>query len=121
MTFDYSKYGAGNFVKFENVGDKVVGIIKHIRDGKDFNGNPCPELILEVNDQGDEQTVTVSQVRLLSLFRQQAPQEGDKIRIEYTAVGPASPGKAPAKEFTLEVKPGPHALAVPGPADEAPF
>lgn len=121
MTFDYSKYTTGDFVQFKDVGDQVVGIIKHLREGKDFNGNPVPELILEVNDQGDEKTLTVSQVKLKVAFAEKMPKEGDKIRVVYSGVGEAQPGKAPAKEFTLDVQPGPHALASPGPADEAPF
>lgn len=124
MTFDYSRYIGGDFVKFDNVGDQVVGIIKHVREGKDFNGNPCPLLILEVNELGEEKTLTAGQVRLKMALAEKQPQVGDKIRIVYSGVGAAQPGKAPAKEFTVEVKPGPHALVSPGPADqanEAPF
>lgn len=125
MTFDYSKFTTGgDYVKFENVGDQVVGIIKTVREGKDFNGNPCPLLTIEVNEQGDEKTLTASQVRLKVALAEKAPQVGDKIRIVYSGVGEAQPGKAPAKEFTVEVKAGPHPLVHAGPGsavDEAPF
>lgn len=122
MTFDYSKYTAGNFVKFENVGDQVVGIIKDIREGKDYAGNPCPEIILEVNAEGDEKTVTAGQVRLKAALKETAPKVGDKVRIIYSGQTPnAQPGRAPAKEFTIDVQAGPHQLVSPGPADEAPF
>lgn len=122
MTFDYSKYTTSGFVKFPNVGDQIVGIIKHVREGKDYDGNPCPEWILEVNDQGDEVTLNITQVKLLALAAEKRPKEGDKIRIVYTGDSTSSrAGRAPAKEFTLDVQPGPHALASPGPADEAPF
>lgn len=121
MTFDYSKYTSGEFVKFENVGDQIVGIIKHVREGQDFNGNPCPLLILEVNADGDERTLTASQVRLKVLLAEKMPKVGDKIRITYSGVGEAQPGKAPAKEFTVDVQDGPHALVQPAPADTAPF
>lgn len=121
MTFDYSQYTTGDFVKFNEVGDQVVGIIKHIREGVDFGGNPVPELILEVNAEGDEKTLTAGQVRLKILLAEKMPKVGDKIRITYSGVGEAKPGKAPAKEFTLDVQTGPHQLVSPGPADEAPF
>lgn len=121
MTFDWSRYTGGDFVKFENVGDQVVGIIKHVREGRDFNGNPCPLLILEVNAEGDEKTLTAGQVRLKAALAEKAPKVGDKIRITYSGVGEAQPGKAPAKEFTVDVQPGPHEMAYPGPADDRPF
>jgi hypothetical protein len=113
VAFDYDSYTVtGSFVKFENVGDSVVGIIKQVREGKDFNGNPCPELILE-DDDGDERTVTAGQVLLRAALAEKAPQPGDKIRITYSGVGEGKPGKAPAKLFTVEVKPGPHVMKHP--------
>ena len=119
--FDWGKYTSGDFVKFEYVGDQVVGIIMHVREGTDYNGNPCPLLILEVNAEGDEKTLTASQVKLKVALAEKAPKVGDKIRVVYSGIGPAQPGKAPAKEFTVDVQAGPHALVSPGPADEAPF
>lgn len=110
MGFDYDKYTSGDFVKFENVNDSVIGIIKEIREGKDFNGNPCPLLVLEVSEEGDEKTLTAGQVLLKAALAEKAPQVGDKIRIVYSGVGDAKPGKAPAKQFTVEVKKGPHKL-----------
>ena len=122
MSFDYSTYlDGGDFVKFENVGDQVVGVIKEVREGKDFNGSPCPELVLEVED-GEEKTVTAGQVRLKAELAEKRPQVGDKIRITYSGVGDAKPGKAPAKLFTVDVKEGPHELKQPAVSNsEAPF
>ena len=122
MSFDYDQYTqSGDWVRFENVGDGIVGIIKEVREGKDFNGNPCPELILE-DGEGEEKTLTAGQVMLKAALAEKAPQKGDKVRIVYSGVGPAKPGKAPAKEFTVEVKPGPHELQHPGVANsEEPF
>lgn len=110
MSFDYNKYTGGDFVKFENIGDNVVGIIKDIREGRDFNGNPCPLLVLEVSDDGDEKTLTAGQVLLKAALAEMSPQVGDRIRITYSGVSEAKPGKAPAKEFTVDVKAGPHEL-----------
>lgn len=105
MSFNWEDFTSnGDFVTFKEVGDSVIGVIKALRTGKDFNGNPCPELILEVD--GEEQTVTAGQVLLKAALAEKAPQVGDKIKIVYSGIGEARPGKAPAKQFTVEVKPG---------------
>ena len=106
----------GDWARFENRGDRVVGVIKALRTGRDFNGNPCPELILE-QDDGSEITVTAGQVMLKAALAEKAPQVGDKIRIVYTGDSEARPGKAPAKLFTVDVKPGPHELQHPAVAN----
>lgn len=110
MSFDYDKYaGGGDYVKFENVGDQVIGVIKEVREGRDFSKNPCPELVLEVED-GEEKTVTAGQVMLKQALAEKRPQKGDKVRITYSGVGDAKPGQAPAKLFTVDVKEGPYEL-----------
>lgn len=121
-TFDYKRYAnSGEYVKFENVGDQVIGVIKEVREGRDFNGNPCPELILE-DDDGEERTVTAAQVMLKASLAEKAPQKGDRVRIKYSGVGEAKPGKAPAKEFTVDVKSGPHEVKQPAVSNsEEPF
>lgn len=126
MGFDYDRYAqSGDYFKFNNVGDQIVGIVKEVREGRTFNGEPCPELVLETTDEEgntDEKTVTASQVRLKAVLAEKRPQAGDKIRITYSGVGDASPGKAPPKEFTVDVKPGPHEITSPVVANsEAPF
>lgn len=104
MTFDFGKYASnGEYVKFEQVGDKIVGIVTDIREGRTFNGDPCPELILE-DDDGAEHTVTAGQVLLRIALAEKVPEVGDKIRIVFSGVGEAQPGKAAPKEFTVDVK-----------------
>ena len=93
----------GDWVTFDQVGDKVVGTVKAVRRGKDFNGNPCPELIIDVDDQG-EKTLTAGQVMLKSALADKRPQAGDRIAIVYSGIGDAKPGKAPAKLFDVTVK-----------------
>ena len=114
MTFDYSQYknDGGEYFKFDEVGDQIVGVIKRAREGRTFNGDPCPELVIELED-GEEKTVTASQVLLRAALAESAPQEGDKVRIIYSGIGEAKPGKAPPKQFTVDVKKGPFALATP--------
>lgn len=122
MGFDYDKYAtSGEYVKFENVGDSVIGVIKQVREGADFKGNPCPELVLE-DDEGNERTVSAGQVMLKAALAEKRPSEGDRVRIVYSEVGDAKPGKAPAKLFTVDVKPGPHEVKQPTVANsEDPF
>lgn len=121
MSFNWDEFkNTGDYITFKDVGDVVVGTITAIRTGRDFNGNPCPELILDVN--GDERTLTAGQVMLKSALAEQAPQVGDKIRVEYSGIGDARPGKAPAKLFNVAVKAGEQAQTVPDVApDEVPF
>lgn len=106
MSYDWDQHKqTGDWITFDNVGDHVVGDIIAIRTGKDFSGNPCPELVIRTDD-GDEKTLTAGQVRLKSALAEQAPQVGDRIRIVYSGVGDAKPGKAPAKLFDVAVKTG---------------
>ena len=105
MSYNWEEFtNNGDFISFKEVGDSVVGIIKVIRTAKDFNGNPCPELVLDVD--GEEKTVTAGQVLLKAALAEKAPQVDDKIRIVYSGVGDAKPGRAPAKQFTVDVKTG---------------
>ena len=122
MAFDYSKYtsGTGVYVKFENVGDQVIGVVKEVREGRTFKGNPCPELVLE-DESGEERIVTAGQVMLRAALAERQPQPGDKVRIIYSGVGEAKPGQAPPKLFSVDVKKGPHKLQHPTAASDDPF
>lgn len=111
----------GGFVSFAEIGDSVEGQVVAVRTGSDFNGNPCPELIIRTSD-GDR-TLTAGQVMLKSALAAEAPQAGDTIRIVYSADGQAKPGKRAPKLFNVAVTRGngqPPAAAQYGP-DEEPF
>lgn len=122
--FDYGKYvgGSGGYVTFSEVGDTVIGTIKLIREGTDFSGNVCPELLLEVSDEGEEKTLTAGQVMLKAALAEKRPQVGDRIKVTYSGTGDGRPGRQPPKLFTVDVKPGPHQLVNAAVADDdAPF
>jgi hypothetical protein len=123
MSYDWDQHKqTGDWITFDNVGDTVIGDIIAIRTGEDFNRNPCPELVIRTDD-GAEKTLTAGQVRLKSELAAQAPQVGDRIRIVYSGVGDAKPGKAPAKLFEVAVKTG-AGNTTPAPApvlEDAPF
>ncbi len=105
--FDYDQFPEENsdYISWDQPGDQTIGTIKEIREGTDFNGNKCPELILEVNEDGDEQTLTAGQAMLKQLLAEQRPQVGQKIRITYTGDERTDRGGT-KKLFTLETKEG---------------
>lgn len=113
--FPWDQYKqTGDWITFHEPGDHIVGDITAIRAGTDFNGNPCPELIIR-DDDGEERTLTAGQVMLKSALAEQAPAVGDRIRIVYTGHGEGKPGKAPPKLFDVALKPK-DPSAVPPPA-----
>lgn len=101
--FNWDDFANGEFVKFENVGDSVSGEVRSVTVGEDFNGQPCPKLLI-ATDGGDDRTVTAGQKVLQSRLSEVRPQPGERIAIVYTGVGDAKPGKAPAKLFTVQVR-----------------
>ncbi len=104
-TFDYDDYtGTSDYVTWDNPGDQATGTIKNISEGSDYNGNPCPELVLEDAD-GDEMTLTAGQAMLKRLLAEQRPTVGDRIRVTYTGDEKTDRGGT-MKVFTLEVKAG---------------
>lgn len=92
-----------DYVTFKNIGDAVAGEIISLSKASDFNGNPCPQLIIR-NDAGEPKTVTAGQVMLRAKLAELRPTVGDRIGIVYSSDGPGSPGKAPAKLFTVQVR-----------------
>lgn len=93
----------GDFVKFENVGDGIRGVVRSLTfDGSDFNGKDCPKLVIEEED-GSVRTVTAGQVMLQRTLAEKQPDVGDKISIVYSGNGEGKPGRAPAKLFDVEV------------------
>ena len=104
--FDYDDYtNSGDYISWDNPGDEVIGTIKEQRDGTDYNGKECMEFVLEVSDDGDEATLTVSQWMLNKLFTEQRPSVGDRIRVRYTGTETTDRGRT-VKQFTLDVQAG---------------
>ena len=120
--FDYDKYtGKSDYISWETPGDQVIGTIKDIRPGLAFDQvTECPELILEVDDEGTEKTLTASQSMLISLLREHNPQVGQRIRITYTGDERTDRGGT-KKLFTLEVKEGAGLIQAEVSNTEAPF
>lgn len=98
--FNWDRYKS-DFVKFEEVGDNVKGEVLEINEGRDFNGNPCPQLVIETDD--GTRTLTAGQKQLQARLAEKRPEIGDEVSITYSGVGEGKPGFAPAKLFTVEV------------------
>jgi hypothetical protein len=107
VTFDWNPFkggGGGAFVKFESVGDEVVGTIVAVRT-HDFGKGKGPVPLLDI-DTGDGEPVTLS-IDKVDLVRQMAeigPQAGDKIAVKLTGYEQVANGTK--KVFAVRHKPG---------------
>lgn len=94
------------FVRFENVGDSVSGVItdlvKHtFVDDETGEKRIAPKLTIEDED-GNERILTAGQVRLRAALVELRPEEGDWVSIELTEV--EKRGKKTLKHFSVDVK-----------------
>lgn len=114
---------SGDFFQFENPGDMLVGDVIGKTLGKDFNGNPCPEMQVR-QDDGTEVTATCGQAQLKAKLLEAKPQVGDRISITFTNTQRRDGGKT-LKEFEVKVKTGGAKSKVsepaPPPADDDDF
>lgn len=101
----------GDFVKLDNVGDRVSGTVSAIRKHRWDDGSVAPQVFL-VTDDGEEKTLTAGQVRLKALLAEKQPGAGDHITVVLTDVEKRAGGKT-LKHFSLDVKPGTGEAPVP--------
>lgn len=101
----------GEFVKFENVGDEVEGVITAIRAHRWDDGSVCPQINLTLDD-GEDRTLTAGQVRLKAALVEKRPEVGDRIKVKHTSVEKRAGGKT-LKHFDVAVTKG-------KPAEDAP-
>lgn len=86
--FDWSPFvnsGGGDFVKFENVGDEIVGQIVEIRTHT-FDEKKGPVVLVDMRPQagGDLVTLAVDKVDLRVKVAQLSPQVGDLLAAKFT-------------------------------------
>jgi hypothetical protein len=113
--------GGGTFVKWQSVGDVVDGVVVRftLDGGRDFNGDPCPEIVLDpctpkgsdtnVELTGDaHQIVTAGQANLKRqvLANPARFAEGHRVRITYKADAKSSNDRT-FKEFDVKATPRP--------------
>lgn len=101
----------GDFVKFEQVGDKISGTVSAVRAHRFDDGSVAPQILLTTDD-GEEKTVTAGQVRLKTALAEQRPEAGDHITITYTQEEKRSGGKT-LKHFNVQVRRGGQQTTVP--------
>ena len=107
-TIDWDEFSQGEIpavrVKFEKIGDRAVGVVTNIRI-TDFGGKGerTPELWIKQED-GNEVSMTASQVMLQRALASARPSVGDKIAIVYTGDGASTrAGMSPPKLFDVKV------------------
>ena len=101
MTSIYDELPSGQFVKWETVGDKVVGDVVALGIGLSLNGDKVPELTVR-EDGGNDVTVTASQSNLKAEILRLRPVVGDRISIVYAATEKREGGKT-LKKFDVKV------------------
>ena len=115
--WDDPSLSTGDYIKFENVGDSVVGDILDVSLHQWDDGSKSPKLVLDCN--GEEKILTAGQVRLKAALAEERPEVGDKISIKFTELEKRSGGKT-LKHFEVAVKKG-GATAQPKAAEADPF
>lgn len=101
---EWDNLPSGNFAKWENAGDTIVGDVIGRGIGQDLNGNDVPQIIVR-EDGGNEITVTCSQAQLKAKMLEARPQVGDRVKIEFTKTEKREAGKT-LKHFEVTVRTG---------------
>lgn len=110
--------GGGDYLKWETVGQSVIGTITAKRAGTDFNGHPCPQMDINTDD-GETVTLNAGQAQLKALILDANPQVGDRIAITFS--GEEKVEKGMKKVFDVAVKAGDGTTPAPSaPAVEKP-
>jgi hypothetical protein len=93
---------SGDYWKADTIGAQIGGTIVRVGLGTDFNGNPCPQLVIDTAD--GEKTVNAGQANLKAqvMALDPRPKAGDKIRITFSSTQKAAKGDL--KVFTIEHK-----------------
>lgn len=94
----------GEFVKFEQVGDKVAGVITAIKKHRFDDGNVVPQIYLTTDD-GEDRTLTAGQIQLKTKLANERPDVGDHITVTYTQQERRAGGKT-LKHFEVSVRRG---------------
>lgn len=112
----------GDFIGWGKVGQQITVAVASfsVAGGRDFNDEPCPELVGSLTEDADNYrekgtkhehlkagTMVVlkgGQASLKRALQAADPKKGDLVRITYTA--DVKVDKGTAKDFTVEIAPG---------------
>jgi hypothetical protein len=95
----------GEFVKLENKGDKISGLITAIRSHRFDDGSVVPQVLFVDDETGEERTWTAGQIQAKRKLAEQRPEAGDWFSAELTDVEKRSGGKT-LKHIDVQVKRG---------------
>lgn len=112
----------GDFVKLENKGDKISGVITALRSHRFEDGKPAvPQVLFTDDSTGDDRTWTAGQVQAKTKLAQLRPEEGDWFSAELVDVEKRAAGKT-LKHIEVVVNRGgkPTQAAAPAAASPAP-
>ena len=101
---DPSLATSSDFVRFENVGDEVVGDVLNVGLHTWPDGKVSAQLTIRTDD-GNDVTMTAGQVRLAAALREEKPEAGDRIKVKFTEVE-KRPGGKTMKHFDVQVAKG---------------
>lgn len=90
----------GDYVKFDNIGDEVSGVVIAIGAHRWDDGSVSPQIILDTVD--GEKTVTAGQIRLKVALAEKRPETDDMLTIKLTDIEKRSGGKT-LKHFSVDV------------------
>lgn len=93
----------GEYVKFENVGDSVVGTVLSVGKHTFEDGKVAIKLLIDT-DEG-EKTLTAGQIQLAAKLQEVRPIVGEIVSIKFTGVEKRTGGKT-LKLFEVKKKPG---------------
>lgn len=116
---DPSLASGGDYVRFENPGDSVVGDVLNVGLHTWADGKVSAQLTIRTDD-GNDVTLTAGQVRLASALREQKPEAGDRIKVVFTEVE-KRPGGKTMKHFDVNVAKGGAKGTAAADEGEAPF
>jgi hypothetical protein len=89
-----------DYVKFNEPGDHVAGVITAVQIHRWDDGTACPKVLLIDDATGEETSFTAGQYRLKAALSEQRPAEGDHIAVTYKGDIKLKGGKS-AKDFEV--------------------
>lgn len=113
----------GDFVKLENIGDEISGVISALRAHRFNDGSVAPQVIFIDDRDGETRTWTAGQVQSKKKLAELRPDEGDWFKAKLAQIEKRAEGKT-LKHIELVVnrggKPGNQTAPASRPAPAAP-
>lgn len=90
----------GDYVKFDNIGDSVSGVVVNVGMHRWDDGSVSPQIVLDTVD--GEKTITAGQIRLKVALAEKRPEIDDTLTIKLTDIEKRAGGKT-LKHFEVTV------------------